>query len=236
MRGSVSSVSTASLSPLTTLSTPAGRPGFEQQLSKPHRHRRIALRRLENEGVAAGERRREFPHRDHGREIERRDAGDDAKRLAHGIKIDARTGAVAVFALEQVRNAAGEFDDFEAALDVALGVGKRLAVLGGQEPRQRVEFLLGQFEEFHHHPRAPLRVGRRPAGCAASATAMACSTSECLASATLACTSPVLGLKTSPNRPDRALHLFAADEVADLAHGLVSLDCGASAGCILGLL
>ena len=40
------------------------------------------------------------------------------------------------------------------------------------------------------------------AGCAASALAMACSTSECLASATLACTSPVLGSKTSPNRPE----------------------------------
>src|SRR5262245_13675403 len=31
---------------------------------------------------------------------------------------------------------------------------------------------------------------------------MACSTSECLASATLAWTSPVLGSKTSPKRPD----------------------------------
>src|SRR5215472_11251714 len=40
------------------------------------------------------------------------------------------------------------------------------------------------------------------AGCAASATAMACSTSECLANATLACTSPVFGLNTSPWRPD----------------------------------
>jgi hypothetical protein len=39
-------------------------------------------------------------------------------------------------------------------------------------------------------------------GCAASAIAMACPTSEWLAKATLACTSPVLGLKTSPNRPD----------------------------------
>src|SRR5262249_26573686 len=34
---------------------------------------------------------------------------------------------------------------------------------------------------------------------------MACSTSECLASATLACTSPVLGSKTSLNRPEAPL-------------------------------
>src|SRR5450756_2459572 len=43
------------------------------------------------------------------------------------------------------------------------------------------------------------------AGCAASALAMACSTSECLARATLACTSPVLGSKTSPKRPEMPL-------------------------------
>src|SRR5262245_32516918 len=40
------------------------------------------------------------------------------------------------------------------------------------------------------------------AGCAASALAMACSTSDFLAKLTLACTSPVLGLNTSPLRPD----------------------------------
>src|SRR5262249_42314141 len=40
------------------------------------------------------------------------------------------------------------------------------------------------------------------AGCAASALAMACSTSDLLAKLTLACTSPVLGLNTSPLRPD----------------------------------
>ncbi len=43
------------------------------------------------------------------------------------------------------------------------------------------------------------------AGNAASALAMACSTSDLLASATLACTSPVLGLNTSPCRPEAPL-------------------------------
>src|SRR6516162_1882411 len=41
------------------------------------------------------------------------------------------------------------------------------------------------------------------AGCAAAALAMACSTSALLAKATFACTSPVLGLNTSPLRPER---------------------------------
>ena len=40
------------------------------------------------------------------------------------------------------------------------------------------------------------------AGCAACASAIACSTSECFAKATLAWTSPVLGLNTSANRPE----------------------------------
>ena len=43
------------------------------------------------------------------------------------------------------------------------------------------------------------------AGCAAAALAMACSTSDLLANATLACTSPVFGLNTSPVRPEPPL-------------------------------
>ena len=139
-RGSVSSVSTASLSPLTTLRMPGGRPGLEEQLGDPHRHRRIALRRLEDEGVAAGDRRRALPQRDHRREVERRDAGDDAERLAQRIEIDAGAGAVAELALHQVRDAAGELDHLEPALDVALGVGEGLAVLGGEQPGEVVVF------------------------------------------------------------------------------------------------
>ena len=43
------------------------------------------------------------------------------------------------------------------------------------------------------------------AGCAAAAFAMALSTSDLLAKATLACTSPVFGLNTSPVRPEPPL-------------------------------
>ena len=42
--------------------------GFDDQFGEPHRHRRVSLRRLEDEGIAAGDRRGEFPHRDHRRE------------------------------------------------------------------------------------------------------------------------------------------------------------------------
>ena len=105
-----------------------------------------------------------LPQRDHGGEVERRDAGDDAERLAHRIEVDARAGALGVFALHQVRDAAGELDHFEPALDVALGVGEGLAVLGGEQPGEIVVLGLDQLEEVEHHPRAALRVGGRPAG------------------------------------------------------------------------
>ena len=121
--------STASLSPLTTCRTPSGRPGLLHQLGEHQRHRGVALGRLEDEGVAAGERRAHLPHRDHRREVERGDPGDDAERLAHRVHVDAGAGGVGELALQQVRRADAELGDLEAALHVALGVGQGLAVL-----------------------------------------------------------------------------------------------------------
>ena len=128
--------STASLSPLTTLRMPAGRPASIISSASLQRHAGIALRRLQDEGVAAGDGRAELPHRDHRGEVERRDAGDDAERLAHRIDVDAGAGAVGELALEQMRDAAGKFDDLDAALDVALRIGNGLAMLARERSRQ----------------------------------------------------------------------------------------------------
>src|SRR6185503_14635402 len=65
-------------------------------------------------------------------------------------------------ALQQVRNAAGELDHLEAALDVALGVRERLAVLGREQRREAVVFGLHELEELEHDAGAPLRIGGRP--------------------------------------------------------------------------
>jgi hypothetical protein len=100
--------------------------------------------------------------RDHGGEIERRDAGDDAERLADREQVDAGTGALGIFALHQVRNATGKFDDFEAALNVALGIGKGLAVLGGQQAGEIVIFALDQLQEPEHDAGSALRIGGGP--------------------------------------------------------------------------
>jgi hypothetical protein len=134
--------------------------GLDHQLRQHHRHPGIALRRFENKRIAAGDGRREFPHRDHRRKIERRDAGDDAEWLPHRVDVDAWTGAFDIFALHQVRNAAGEFDHLEAALNVVLGIGNCLAVLARQPVRELVVIALREFEELHHDAGAALRIGR----------------------------------------------------------------------------
>ena len=63
-----------------------------------------------------------------------------------------------------MRNAAGEFDHLEAALDIALGVGNGLAVFARQHIRELVVVALRQFEELHHDAGAALRIGVGPLG------------------------------------------------------------------------
>ena len=102
-RGASSSASTASLSPCTTVNTPSGRPACCHSSGEEQRRRRVLLARLEHEGVAAGDRVRAHPQRHHGREVERRDAGDDAERLADRVDVDAGRGLLGEAALEQLR-------------------------------------------------------------------------------------------------------------------------------------
>ncbi len=61
-----------------------------------------------------------------------------------------------------MRDAAGELDHLQPALDVALGVREGLAVLRREKPGKIIVFGLDQLEELEHHPRAALRVGRSP--------------------------------------------------------------------------
>src|SRR3546814_4537048 len=83
-------------------------------------------------------------------------------RLVRRVHVDAGTGALGVLALEQVRDAAGELDHFQPALQVAARIRQHLAVLAGQQPRQHVHVALEQALELEQHPRAPLRVDLRP--------------------------------------------------------------------------
>ena len=64
-------------------------PGLLQQLTEIDRCGRVLLGRLEDEGVPAGDGVGEHPHRHHGREVEWRDAGRHAERLADLVHVDA---------------------------------------------------------------------------------------------------------------------------------------------------
>ena len=137
---------------------------LDHELGEPEGHRGVALGRLEHEGIAAGDGRRELPHRDHGRKVEGRDAGHHAEGLAHGVHVDAGADPLAELALEQVRNATGELDHLEPPLQIALGVGNGLAMLARKRQGKLVIGLAGKLEETEEHTGARLRASRRPSG------------------------------------------------------------------------
>ena len=103
--------------------------GFGQQLREPQRAARILLRRLQHEGVAARDGDRKHPQRHHRREIERRDPRADSHGLPQRPRVDAAAHGVRELTFQQMRNAARELDNFDAARDFAARIGKHLAML-----------------------------------------------------------------------------------------------------------
>ncbi len=128
------------------------------------RYRRIALAGLEDKGIARRNRHRAHPQGDHRREVERGDTRTDPQRLAHRGHVDPGSGALGKLTLQHMRQPAAEFDHFQPALDIALGVGDDLAVFAGEQFGQRLHIALDQALEFEHHPRAALGVHRGPGG------------------------------------------------------------------------
>ena len=61
-----------------------------------------------------------------------------------------------------MRHAEREFDHLDAALNVAPGVGDRLAVLARQNVGELVVVFADEVEELHHNAGAALRIDRRP--------------------------------------------------------------------------
>src|SRR5215208_4148305 len=59
-------------------------------------------------------------------------------------------------------NAAGEFHDFDPALDIAERIRDRFAVLHRQHMGERLALLADEVQELHHHARTDLRVLRCP--------------------------------------------------------------------------
>ena len=141
-----------------------GQAGFLEQRGEDQRRRRIALRGLQDERVAADERHREHPQRHHRRKVERRDAGDHAERLAQRVGVDAGADVVGELALQELRRAARVLDDLDAARELAGGIREHLAVLAGNDGDDLVGALLEQRLEAEHDARAGQRRRGRPAG------------------------------------------------------------------------
>ena len=134
-----------------------GQSGFLEQPGEIDAGRGIALGGFEHEGIAAGDGDREHPHRDHGREVERRDARAYSQWLTHRVAVHTRAHLLAVLAFEQVRDAAGELDHLQAAGHLAARVRHDLAVLAGDQTRQLVVIALDQLLELEHYPCATQR-------------------------------------------------------------------------------
>ena len=119
--------------------------------------------------------------------------------LAQRPVVDVAADVVAVLAFEQLRNAARELDDLEAARQLAVRVGEHLAVLARDERGELVEVRVEQLLEAEHHagPFQRARVG--PAWASALAAATARATTAASAN-TLAIGVPVAGLNTGAER------------------------------------
>ena len=117
-----------------------------------------------------------------------------------------------------MRDAAGELDHFEPALDVALGVREGLAVLGRQQPREVVVFALDQFEELEHHARAPLRIGGGPAGECGLRVGDGLLDLVLAGERDLGLHLAGIGIEHVAGPARGALDLLAADEMTDVAH------------------
>ena len=78
------------------------------------------------------------------------------------MAVDAGTDVRRVFALLQVRNAAGKLHHLQAARQFAHRVGEDLAVLFADEAGQAIHVLFQQRLEAEHHARALKRSMTRP--------------------------------------------------------------------------
>ena len=140
--------------------------GLGQQLHQPVGDRRVLLRGLQHERVAAGDGQREHPQRHHGREVERRDARAHPDGLNEAVGVDAPGDVLDRLAHHQRGDAAGVLHHLDAAPDLAPRIVPGLAGVPAQEPGDVVLVLLQNVLVGEQQPR-PLRrrhVAPRPEG------------------------------------------------------------------------
>ena len=136
-------------------------PGLHEQLREPIGRHRILLRGLQHESVAASYGEGKHPERDHGGEVEWRDAGAHAQGLGVAVGVDAAGHVLHRLAHHQAGDAAGVLHHFNAPPDIALGVRKGLAGFAAEYFGDVVLVLLEQILVAEHQA-GPLRGGSLP--------------------------------------------------------------------------
>ncbi len=127
-----------------------GQAGFLEHLGEHEAGAGVALGGLEDEGVAAGDGEGRHPEGDHGGEVERGDAGDDAEGLAERPGVNAGAYLLGELAFEELGDASGELDVFHAAGGFSLSVGEDFPVLAVDEGGDFVDAALEDFAEAEH--------------------------------------------------------------------------------------
>jgi hypothetical protein len=107
-----------------------------------HRGRRVLLRRLEDERVAAGDRTGNIHIGTIAGKLNGVMPATHPERLAHRVRRRCRADVLGELALQQVRDAAGELDDLDAALHLAHA--RRAAPCRALLPHEQHEATLGR--------------------------------------------------------------------------------------------
>ena len=163
--------------------------GVLQALDELERRERRGRRRLEDDGVAVDERRRDLPRRDGDREVPRRDDGDDAERLAAAEQHRLRRVGRQHVAAEAPALAGEVAQDVARPRDLALASASVL-------PSSRVSVAAMSSDRSSSSSAARNRIAPRAgagvaahAGNASAAAATACSASAAVALGKVASTS-----------------------------------------------
>ena len=114
--------------------------GLQRDLGEAQGSKRCELRRLEDDGVAARERRAELPGSEHEREVPRHDEAHDTECLAEShVHAAGDRNRLAVMLVD---GAGVEVEDIGDHAHLPARVGEWLAGVGGLQPRQLLAVLL----------------------------------------------------------------------------------------------
>src|SRR5260370_21267092 len=122
-----------------------GQAGFFQKLESAVHGKGNALGGLQYECVSAGDGVREKPVRNHRREVEGHDGGDDPERLADLHFVRAGRYVLEIVALHHHGATASDFDVLHGATKCGTGLGEGLPVFEGYDAAEIVKIF---FEEI----------------------------------------------------------------------------------------